>query len=77
MPRRRKKRKQNLFVPKPISTRRLANAVDACTYGQFSRTTLRRLINSGKIKASRPSYRVVMVDLDSVDAYLMPESQRC
>jgi predicted site-specific integrase-resolvase len=77
MRRRRRKRKQNLFVPKPINARRLANAVDACAYGQFSRTTLRRLIHSGKIKASRPSYRVVMVDLDSVDAYLMPERQQC
>jgi excisionase family DNA binding protein len=73
MHRKRRKKKtmqRTVTVPaKPPGARRVARTNEAAAYGHFSRRTLFRLIDSKKIKAYRYSARLVLVDLDSIDAF--------
>jgi hypothetical protein len=61
---------RTVYVPaKPQGARRLARTDEACAYGKFSRATLFRLIDKKIIKAYKQSHKVILIDLDSIDAF--------
>lgn len=58
--------------PRPVAGRRLASIDDAAAYLACSPKTIRRFISAGRLTGYRAGPRILRVDLNEVDAALVP-----